>query len=317
MKFENWNGALLVNKPQGISSFGVIEALQKSLRAVHGLKRSELPKIGHGGTLDPFATGLLVVCTGRALKLARYFLGSQKEYIGRVRFGETTVPGDPTAPISERSDQIPSSIEELQAMATKLTAQPYLQVPPMHSAKKKNGKPLYELARQGIEVERTPKLCHLDRFEILQYEPPHALIRVQCSSGTYIRTLAQDFGRILGTVAMLETLERTGSGRFRLEDALPLERITQPDSALDWPSLDCWIPFDRLLDDYSRADATFEEAQALIHGRQSALFSILERVQPAASSKRDQDTLVIYNNDRIVAIAKRERDLWGLERVFA
>src|SRR3954462_4957355 len=160
------HGALLVDKHAGISSFGVIELLQRELCNHWGVRRKELPKIGHGGTLDPFATGLLVICVGRGVKLARYFLGSDKGYEGVIRFGETTVPGDPTAPISETSPNLPTSLEDLRAMAAKLTLQPYLQTPPMHSAKKKDGRPLYELARLGIEVERDPKLCTLRTFEI-------------------------------------------------------------------------------------------------------------------------------------------------------
>src|SRR5262245_16579515 len=149
------NGALLIHKEAGISSFGVIERLQKHLlNSVDGPrpKRKDLPKLGHGGTLDPFATGLLIVLVGRAVKLARYFLGAPKSYEGVIQFGKTTVPGDPTAPISETSETIPQTHEEIREIAHRLTLQPYLQTPPMHSAKKRNGKPLYELARAGIEV---------------------------------------------------------------------------------------------------------------------------------------------------------------------
>src|SRR5436190_3161938 len=133
------HGALLVDKHAGVSSFGVIELLQRELCKQSGLRRKDLPKIGHGGTLDPFATGLLVVCVGRAVKLARYFLGSDKGYEGVFRFGETTVPGDPTAPISESTTHLPAadSLPELRTLAAKLASHPYLQIPPMHSAKKK------------------------------------------------------------------------------------------------------------------------------------------------------------------------------------
>src|SRR4051812_27690492 len=169
----------------------------------YGVKRRDLPKLGHGGTLDPFATGMLAVCVGRAVKLARYFLGSNKTYEGVIRFGETTVPGDPTAPISETSPVIPDSLEDIRKYAKTLTLQPYLQTPPMHSAKKVDGKPLYELARQGIEIEREAKVCHLYSFEILSYEKPRARFRLTCSSGTYVRTLAQDLARMMGSVALL------------------------------------------------------------------------------------------------------------------
>ncbi|MGK5088703.1 tRNA pseudouridine(55) synthase, partial [Bdellovibrionota bacterium FG-2] len=127
------NGALLIRKEPGLSSFGVVDALKSQLIQIRKIKPKDLPKLGHGGTLDPFATGLLIVCVGRGVKLARYFLGSRKEYEGLMKFGETTIPGDPTAPISERTDHIPESIEPLQDLARRLTMQPYLQIPPMHS----------------------------------------------------------------------------------------------------------------------------------------------------------------------------------------
>src|SRR5688500_7150860 len=128
------NGALLINKPAGITSFGVIEALQTALMRSMGIRKRDLPKLGHGGTLDPFATGLLVVCVGNAVKLARYFLDSHKGYRGIIRFGETTIPGDPTEPVSERSEILPAGIDELRELALRFADQPYLQTPPMHSA---------------------------------------------------------------------------------------------------------------------------------------------------------------------------------------
>jgi tRNA pseudouridine55 synthase len=315
------DGALLIDKPEGISSFGVIEELQKVLRrgggGIHaaGLKRKDLPKLGHGGTLDPFATGLLVVCVGRAVKLARYFLGSSKAYEGVMRFGETTVPGDPTSEISERSDVVPESIAPLRELAARLQKQPYLQTPPMHSAKKVDGRPLYKLARQGIEIEREPKLCHLHELEISEYSAPRARFRLQCSSGTYVRTLAQDFGRLLGSVAMLEQLRRTGSGAFRLDDAWTLAKIAEHPGS--WEQLPCWRPFDALMEGYDRAQATNDEAAALLQGRQNVLFSILKRVESSTVPRAREDHVAIFSSGKLVAVAKNEGGVWSLERAFA
>ena len=302
-------GALLINKDPGITSFGVVEELQRSLRAP-GLKRKDLPKIGHGGTLDPFATGLLVVCVGRAVKLAQYFLGSKKRYTGTIRFGETTIPGDPTEAISERSEVIPNSLETLQNLAHRLTLQPYLQTPPMHSAKKKDGKPLYELARQGIEVEREPKLLQLDYFQISELSPPLATFDLQCSSGTYVRTLAQDFARMLGSVALLERLHRTHSGAFNVANAWKLDEVLA--SKTDWNELPCWIPFDLLLDEAPRAEASETEAQMLLQGQQSILPEILGRIDQASPAS----TVAIYCRSSLIAVAHRRNHLWELERVF-
>ncbi len=307
----SFDGALLIDKPEGISSFGVIEELQKKLNAELGLKKRDQPKLGHGGTLDPFATGLLVVCSGKAVKLARYFLGSTKEYEGTILFGKSSIAGDPTDSVNETSDVLPGSLEQIRAKAASLTLQPYLQTPPMHSAKKKDGKPLYELARQGIEVEREPKVCHLYRFDILGYADGKASFRVRCSSGTYIRTLAKDLARMLGTVGMLESLRRTGSGIFSIDRALKLDAIRTP-----WDELPCWVPFDRLLEGYERAEATPDEALALTQGRQNVLFDVLRRTQPARDPNTPDDCLVIYNANRLVAIARKDQNTWSLERVF-
>lgn len=322
------DGALLINKHAGVSSFGVIEELQRILMK-HPLaygreepfgRKRDLPKMGHGGTLDPFATGLLAVCVGRGVKLARYFLGSRKTYEGVIRFGETTIPGDPTAPVSERSHVLPASREAIQEHATHFTLQPYLQTPPMHSAKKKDGKPLYELARQGIEIEREAKSLRIHSFEILEYEKPCAKFRVECSSGTYIRTLSQDLGRMLGTVAMLDSLHRVASGIHSLGNAMSVGEIArQSATGARWDQLAAWAPFDRLLDGYERADATEDEAVALFQGRQAVLPTILSRTTnhvTAAIEKPACDPIAIYHAQSLIAIARQDHGVWGLERVF-
>lgn len=316
------NGALFINKHEGVSSFGIIELLQKQWIDQHSCKRRDVPKLGHGGTLDPFATGLLVVLVGRAVKLARYFLGSTKAYEGTLRFGETTVPGDPTAPISETSPHLPESLPQLKDLAQRWIKQPYLQTPPMHSAKKKNGKPLYELARAGLEIERESKLCHLYEFEILNYESPRAQFKLRCSSGTYVRTLAQDFARILDSVALLESLHRTASGAFQVQNAWTTQQVLEATQlGKKWDELPCWVPFDQLLGGYPQVEATPEEKQALFQGKQSVLFNLLQRVQPSpyrslTPEKEQSECIVIYCNHSLIAIARRVEEIWSIERVF-
>ncbi len=302
------DGALFIHKSAGVTSFDVIRRLQKMLPY-----RNEV-KLGHGGTLDPFATGLLIVLVGRGVKLAQYFLHSKKAYEGRIQFGLTTIPGDPTAPVSERSDVFPTSLEEIQSKATEFTQDSYWQTPPMHSAKKLNGKPLYELARQGIEVEREPKLCQIHHYEILSYSSPFSDFRVQCSSGTYIRTLTQDLAKKLGTVGLLETLHRTGSGRFHINHSQSLEDIqAEVEKGRRWNELDCWVPFDQLLDSYPRIDITSEEYQALCHGKQEILKQILGRAPEVSDLEK---YWVFYHSNALAAIARKDRGTWGLERVF-
>lgn len=312
--FDSWNGALLVAKPEGITSFGVIERLQRTLMDQRGIKRKFLPKVGHGGTLDPFATGLLVVCVGQGVKLARYFLGSSKVYEGVIRFGERTASGDPTTEIVERTDVVPMSREPLQAAATLMTREPYYQTPPMHSAKKRDGKPLYELARQGIEVEREAKELTLFEFDIQNLENARSAFCVRCSSGTYVRTLAQDLAVKVGSVGMLDSLNRLASGEFNLGQALPLQAILDLTTAGNaWNQLSAWVPFDRMLGRVPRVEASKDEALALMRGQQGCLTGLIARAALAA----DEELLAIYGGAELVAVARRENGAWGLERVFA
>jgi tRNA pseudouridine55 synthase len=314
-------GAFLIDKPAGISSFGAVNRLKGALRANLGIKRSrDLPKIGHGGTLDPFATGLLVVLVGQAVKLSRYHLESRKSYDFKIRFGESNAAGDPTEVVTERSERLPSSLDEVRAAAATMLG-PYLQVPPMHSAKKIDGKRLYELARKGIEVERKAVACTLYSLEMRSYESPHALASVTCSSGTYVRTLAQDLARKLDTVSLLDELRRTGSGMFRLEGAQPLDDVARAlgEGRAAW-ELPCWMPISSLLSGMPRAEATEAEAAALINGVQSTLPAIAARtVFPAEGIMNPQfdSLLAIYRQgEELVAVAARGAGGWGLERVF-
>jgi tRNA pseudouridine55 synthase len=308
------NGLLLINKGAGYSSFGAIEQLQQVFWK-QGLRKKDQPKMGHGGTLDPFATGLLPVCVGRAVKLARYFLGSDKVYEGVIRFGETTAPGDPTAPVIETSEVIPDSITALRELARGLTRQDYLQTPPMYSAKKKDGKPLYELAREGIEVEREAKLCRLYDFEIIEYQAPRASFRLKCSTGTYVRTLAQDFGKMLGSVALLETLHRTETGGFSIATAMTIPQILAAgENGQTWDQLPAWIPFDRMLEHYPQIEATDDERQALLFGQQGILISLVQRYRK--TSPVECEFLVITHQAQLLAVARRSSATWEIERVF-
>lgn len=314
MDFD-YNGALLINKHAGVSSFGIIEALQRGLIAQDPsgkTRKRDLPKMGHGGTLDPFATGLLIVCVGGGVKLTRYFLGSTKTYEGVIHFGQTTTPGDPTAEITERSSVIPGTLEAVQTEAIKFTLSPYPQIPPMHSAKKKDGKALYELAREGIEIEREPRICQIYSFEILSYVAPCASFRVSCSSGTYIRTLSQDLGRQMGSVAMLDSLHRTASGALNITRAMSVADILN--SKTPWNQLPCWLPVSRLLDGYDRAEATRAEALCLLQGKQNILKNILSRTQK--KTPEGSPYIAIFTEERLVAVACLTDGIWGLERVF-
>jgi tRNA pseudouridine55 synthase len=307
-----------------MSSFGAIEKLQRILSQATGLRFRDLPKMGHGGTLDPFATGVLPVLVGRGVKLARYFLGSTKGYEATLRFGQFTDAGDPTTPVTQTSAIIPTHLNTLRTAALEFQNREYWQTPPMHSAKKLNGRPLYELAREGKVVEREPKLCRLYRFEINSYSPPLAHIEVTCSSGTYIRTLAQDFAASLGSVGMLDRLHRTFTGAFHIDQAISLGEITSEiEKGISLNQLKGWIPFDQVLAGFPEIEVNETEALYLRQGKQEVIPTIVERFQRSAPKSvlpGHEDCLVMKTetSKKLVAVARKgTHGDFELERVFS
>lgn len=209
MNHPKKEGILLVNKPKGKTSFYLV----KKLRHLTGIK-----KIGHAGTLDPFATGVMVMLIGRDYtKLSDQFLNDDKEYLATLKLGFTSDSYDCDGHIEFVSDAEPTE-EEVSQVIAKFNGT-IMQTPPMHSAKKVNGKKLYELARKGIEIERVAVEVHL-KTELIEYHYPYVTLRCQCSKGTYIRSLANDIGHCLGTSAYVEELTRLKSGNFYLEDCV-------------------------------------------------------------------------------------------------
>ncbi len=227
------DGVLLLDKPEGLSSN---HALQRAKRAL------DARKAGHTGTLDPFATGLLVCCLGKATKLSASMLEADKAYIATIQFGEETDSGDLTGNIVATAEATPIDVTQagLEAALTGFRGE-IEQIPPMYSALKRDGKPLYEYARQGIELDRPPRRVMIHKLELLRLEGLQAEIIVECSKGTYIRTLAQDIGRVLGCYAHLAALRRTRVGPFDVDDAIGLEAL----QALSGPQ-SVLIPLDAL-----------------------------------------------------------------------
>ncbi|MGB6105020.1 MAG: tRNA pseudouridine(55) synthase TruB [Pusillimonas sp.] len=211
------DGVLLLDKPEGLSSN---HALQRAKRAL------DARKAGHTGTLDPFATGLLVCCLGRATKLSSHMLNADKGYVAILRLGEETDTGDLTGNIVSQAPPGFKGVAqvELENVLPQFRGE-IEQIPPMYSALKRDGKPLYEYARQGIELDRPARQVTIHELELLAFDGFEAEISVQCSKGTYIRTLAQDIGRQLGCGAHLKALRRTRVGPFSLDDAVGLEAL--------------------------------------------------------------------------------------------
>ncbi len=207
---------LLIDKPYSWSSFQALNAVRWALRRAFGLKKI---KVGHAGTLDPLATGLLVLCTGKSTRRISELQGMPKEYTGTIHLGATTPSYDLE---TEPSEQLPVehlTDEMLKAAAERLTGE-ITQQPPVFSAIKKDGKRLYEYARSGQDVEVPLRTVHIWAFELTRIALPEADFRISCSKGTYIRSLAHDFGQDLGTGAYLSALRRTKIGPYTVDKAL-------------------------------------------------------------------------------------------------
>ncbi|HAM88214.1 MAG: tRNA pseudouridine synthase B [Candidatus Falkowbacteria bacterium GW2011_GWC2_38_22] len=214
------SGFLLINKPVGPTSFGVIAKLRK----ITGIK-----KIGHAGTLDPFASGVLVVAIGReATRLISQYVKLDKEYEAVLHLGAVTDTFDRTGKLEVRSEKLEMDRFDIENVLIKYTGK-QKQTPPMFSAKKVGGKKLYELARKGIEIERKAVEINIYELELLEYNYPLLKIRVKCSSGTYIRSLAHDIGQNLGCGAYLTELKRTAVGVFGIEECCELADIQEDD----------------------------------------------------------------------------------------
>ena len=206
---------LLIDKPLNWTSFDMV----KKVRWL-----TKIMKVGHAGTLDPLATGLLIICTGKFTKQINEFMGMQKEYTGSLVLGATTASYD----LEQEPENFKSidTVTELAIQeATKQFIGTILQMPPQHSAIKKDGKRLYESARQGIEVKVDPRQITIEQFEITKIDLPNVEFRVLCSTGTYIRSLVHDFGQALGVGAYMSGLRRTKIGTFNVEDAIQWEAL--------------------------------------------------------------------------------------------
>ncbi len=214
---------LLINKPKDWTSFDVVNKVRFTLKHALGIKKI---KVGHAGTLDPMATGLLIVCTGKSTKKLAELQGRSKTYTGTLKLGETT-PSYDTETEVDATYPIDHISENLIKDKRKEFLGDLAQLPPMYSAIKVDGQPLYKKARQGKVVEVKPRPVHISQFEITGIEMPFVHFAVDCSKGTYIRSLAFDFGKALGSGSHLTALCRTAIGEFLLEDAWELEDLVQ------------------------------------------------------------------------------------------
>ena len=227
------SGVLLIDKPQGMTSQQVVSKVKYLLKSdVHDSK-----KAGHTGTLDPMATGLLPICLGEATKFSHYQLDAIKSYQAIIKLGEQTDTGDAEGQIIA-TIPVPNVTQAMLQSVTEQFLGEIMQVPPMYSALKKDGKKLYELAREGIEVERAARPLTIYELSLTPLSAQQLQLTVTCSKGTYVRVLAEDIAKALGTVGHLTALRRIQTGDFEIADAIPLA---------DFAALDIAARFDKLL----------------------------------------------------------------------
>jgi len=214
-EFSPLDGAILIDKPAGPTSHDVVDAIRRKF---------SIKKVGHCGTLDPNATGLLIIVLGRGTKVSEKLMGDDKVYEGTIKFGVATDSYDADGEITETKPVPPLKLDQLNEAAAAFVGD-LMQTPPMVSAIKKEGVPLYKLARKGIEVAREPRLIHIYNFGFTDYREPLGQFRITCTKGTYVRSIAHELGQKLGCGAYLAALRRTASGRFDVAASTPLAEV--------------------------------------------------------------------------------------------
>jgi len=248
------SGFLNVHKPEGPTSHDVVDRIRRHT----GVRR-----VGHGGTLDPFATGVLVVCLGKATRLAEFLIGSPKQYRAVVELGRSTDTYDRTGQVTAARDPSGVTREQVEAALARFRGK-VLQTPPPFSALKKGGVPLYRLARAGKPLRPDPREVEIAQLDLVAWDPPRLTLEVTCSAGTYIRSLAHDLGQALGCGAHLVDLVRLRSGRFRLEEAVPLEALLAagPEGWQQW-----LLPLEMAVEHLPRVDLDAGEVRRLSQGQ--------------------------------------------------
>ena len=248
------NGIININKPLGMTSHDVVGRLRRIL----GIK-----KIGHTGTLDPDASGVLPMCIGRATKTADMLTAQNKQYIAEVTLGSATTTLDASGEVTETAE-VNVDEGDIQSVVTEFVGD-IMQIPPMYSAIKIDGKRLYELAREGVEVERKPRPVTVEKIEILgiDLENKKFSMKVDCSKGTYIRTLCDDIGRRLGCLAHMSALIRTRSGRFCIDDAYTLDEVEKMAGEGDMSFL---VPIDKVFEELPKLILSSRRARLMCNG---------------------------------------------------
>lgn len=291
-----------------VSAFGLLNVCKPAGPTSHDLvawvrRGTGVRKVGHGGTLDPMATGVLVLCLGPATRLSEYLQGSPKTYVAQVYFGVETNTYDAEGEVVAR-DTRPISREQVEAALAGFRGE-IAQVPPLYSAIKRGGRKLYELARAGQTVELEARPVTIYRLDLRAWEPPVATLEVTCSAGTYIRSLAHDLGQAVGVGAHLAALERTASGRFTAAEAVPWQRLSAAIADGTWRAY--LLPPDLALADYPAVRLDVAGADDVRHGR---------RVPVGADGGEATLGRAYDPAGRFMAVLARQGDWWQPVKVF-
>ena len=293
-------GLLNINKPIGITSMDVVREIKKST----GIK-----KVGHGGTLDPMASGVIPIAIGTSTRLLEYILNGDKSYIATIELGRRTDTYDSEGKTVEKSDPQGISIDDIVKVLSKFNGE-MTQIPPMHSALKVQGKRLYELARSGTVIERPPRNVTIYEVSLEEFNTPNIVVGVRCSKGFYVRTFADDIGHLLGCGAFLSSLKRVSSGPFKIEDAMTLDQTISMIS--DGNLQELILDPGSCINGAQRIQLNEETETMVKHGR--AIGSINESFPITDSS-----LAVAYDNQsRFVAVLRFNEKLqeWHPEKVF-
>jgi tRNA pseudouridine55 synthase len=291
------SGVLVIDKPVGMTSHDVVQAVRRGT----GIRRA-----GHTGTLDPRASGVLVVLIGPAVRLSEFLTTSEKRYQAVMKFGMTTSTYDTEGTITSEGREYDFEFEELEEALTKFVGE-VEQTPPVFSALKIDGRRAYELARKGEEIEMEPRIITVHSLELLEWEPPEAVIDIHCSSGTYIRSLAHDLGEEMGSGATLINLRRTKNGRFTLRDSVSLRKLEEAFANGDWYRY--LIPAAEALGDWYTVELSFEQVDAVRHGHR---VPALEPMEPGSLAR------AISQEGELVALVEyiEEDQEWQPRKVF-
>ncbi len=285
------SGFLNINKPLNMTSHDVVAKIRRTLK---------IKKVGHAGTLDPLATGVLIICVGGATRLSEYVMHATKRYRAQVHLGVTTDTYDAEGAVLQQQDASHIQRSDVEAKCARFLGN-IEQMPPMYSAIKQGGEKLYDLARAGQTVERTLRPVRIDSLEIVDWSPPEFTLDVACSAGTYIRSLAFDLGEALGVGAYLSGLSRVASGTFKLENAITLETLFAAEN---------WYPYlitpQAALTDWPTIQLSAAAAEHILHGR------------PIEAAQTDSELSFAYDpNGQLLAILRADSGLWRPHKVFS